>query len=146
MDSFGPKARSFFEAHPDWKPSVDSFCPVGWDEILAQALGDLHELAERRRVSISIAQIKEKFAQLRIYVSVKGEPRQIHFDLVSERGVMSGKSPRASKDSVTAEAAAIVNRASDLSRRVCERCGEPGRLRSESWMRILCEQHARELK
>ncbi len=142
MDSFGPKARSFFEAHPDWKPSVDSFCPVGWDEILAQALEDLYELAERRRASISIAQIKEKFAQLRIYVSVKGEPEQVHFDLISERGVLSGRSPKVSRDSVSAEAAAIVNRASDQAQMVCEQCGQPGVIRRSGWMRALCDSHA----
>lgn len=144
MDSFGPMARRFFEAHPDWKPSVDSFCPVGWDGILAQALEDLHELAERRRVSISIAQIKEKFAQLRIYVSVKGGPEQVHFDLISECGVLSGRSLKASKDSVRAEAAAIVNHASDQAQLVCERCGQPGVIRHSGWMRVLCDSHAAE--
>ncbi len=146
MNSFGPKAQAFFAAHPDWQPSIDSCCPAGWDDILAQVLEDLHDLAERRRVSISIAQIKEKFGQLRIYIRVKGEPEQVHFDVMVSHGVQSGRSPRASRDSVTAEAVAIANRASDQSQGVCERCGQPGVLRHFGWMHVLCDEHAAQME
>lgn len=146
MESYGPKAQAFFAAHPEWQPSIDSCCSAGWDDILAQALEDLHDLAQRRRVVITIAQFKEKFAQLRIYIRVKGEPEQVHFDVFAAGALKSGRSPKVSRDSVTAEAVAIVNRASDQSQLVCERCGQPGVVRHFGWMRVLCDRHAAELE
>lgn len=142
MDNFGPLVQRFLLEHPEWKPSIDSHCPVGWDLILGQALSELHGLAERRRVQVSIAQIKEKFAELRIYFRLAGEPDQIHFDIVgSDDRVVSGRSPRASSDSVRAEAMSIVNRASEKSRSACQVCGQPGSVRPGGWLRVLCDAH-----
>jgi hypothetical protein len=142
MENFGPLVQRFFLEHPDWKPSVDSCCPVGWDPILGQALSGLHDLAERRLVRISISQIKEKFAELRIYFRVVGEPDQVHFDIVGGDGrVVSARSPRASAASVNAEAMAIVNRASEESRRACQVCGQPGSVRPGGWLRVFCDDH-----
>lgn len=142
MDNFGPLVQRFFLAHPDWKPSIDSHCPVGWDSILGQALSELHALAERRRVQISVVQIKEKFAELRVYFRVAGEPDQIHFDIVGSDGrVVSARSPAASADSVRAEAMAIVNRASDESKRACQACGRPASVRPGGWLRVFCDDH-----
>lgn len=142
MDKFGPLVQQFLLQHPDWMPSIDSHCPVGWDPILGQALSDLHDLAGRRRVRISIVQIKEKFAELRIYFRVAGEPDQIQLDIVGSDGrVVSARSPRASADSVRAEAMAIVNRASEKSRSACQVCGQPGSVRPGGWLQVFCDDH-----
>lgn len=141
MDNFGPRVQRFFIEHPDWKPSVDSHCPIGWDSILGQALADLYELAHSRRARVSILQVKEKFAELRIYFHVAGEPPQIHIDIVGEGGRLSGRSPRASADSIREAAMAIVNRASEESRKACEVCGQPGSVRPGVWLRVFCDEH-----
>ncbi len=142
MDNFGPLVQRFLIEYPDWKPSIDSHCPVGWDPILGQALSELHELGERRSVGISIVQIKEKFAELRVYFRVAGEPDQVQFDIVGSDGrVVSARSPRASADSVRAEAMAIVNRASEESRSACQVCGQPGSVRPGGWLRVFCDAH-----
>lgn len=142
MGNFGPRVQQFFLEHPDWKPSVDSHCPVGWDSILRQALAELYELAQIRGVQISILQIKEKFAELRVYVRVAGEPDQIQFDIVGSDGrVLSARSPRASADSIRAEVTAIVNRASDESKKACQACGQPASVRPGGWLRVFCDDH-----
>jgi hypothetical protein len=141
MEDFGPLVQRFLLEHPGWKPSIDSHCPVGWDPILGRALVDLHELARSRRVRISISQIKEKFAELRIYFSVAGEPEQFQFDIIGGNRRTSGRGPRAPADSVRAEAMVIVNRASEESRKACQSCGRPGSVRSGGWLRVYCDEH-----
>lgn len=142
MDNFGPQARQFFLEHPDWKPSIDSGCPIGWDNILSDALRELLALSVRRGARISIVQVKEKFAELRIYFRVSGERPQIYFDIRGADTRISGKYPPARAESVSAEAMAITNRASERSRQVCDVCGRPGAVRQGGWLRVFCDQHA----
>ncbi len=75
------------------------------------------ETPEDPLASFSIAQIKEKFGGLRFYwdCDVKG----------FMRGQVDG-------------AATLTE---DLSCRVCEDCGSPGRTRNLRWLRTLCDTH-----
>lgn len=41
------------------------------------------------------------------------------------------------------EIEALVQRATELSLRTCERCGKPGHLRRGMWWRTLCDLHSR---
>lgn len=142
MDKFGPLVQQFLLEHPDWKPSIDSHCPVGWDSILARSLIDLYELARSRRARISITQIKQKWAQLRVYIQVEGEPTAFVLGMYTGAGVISMRTKNATPGSVTEEAWAIVDRATEQSLCACEECGEPGVARGGRWHRVLCDQRA----
>lgn len=141
MDNFGPLAQRFLLEHPDWKSSIDSHCPVGWDSILAQALVDLPDLARSRRARISITQIKQKWAQLRVYIQVEGEPTEFVLDMCTAAGVMSMRTKNATPGTVTEKAWAIVDRATEQSCCTCEECGELRVARVGRWHRVLCDQH-----
>lgn len=68
-----------------------------------------------KKENASILQIKEKFGGLRFYIST-GSPKL--YKMIEEAEAESYKT--------------------------CEECGKPGRLRSEGWMRTLCDDHAYE--
>lgn len=62
-----------------------------------------------------VRQVKEKFGRLRVYLGRAD-------DRIS----------------------ALVSFAEHHSSRVCEQCGAPGKLRSEGWLRTLCDRHEAE--
>jgi hypothetical protein len=37
-----------------------------------------------------------------------------------------------------------INQAEAASQTICERCGQPGRIRDTRWIRTLCDKHAAE--
>lgn len=144
MEGFGPKVSQFFLDHPLMVPAIPSHCPVGWDAIVREALDQLHELSVQQQRSIWVAQIKEKFAELRIYLDVDGEPPRLYFDVIgAPDGIVSGHVDKAGEDSTTALAHRIVERATTQSRTTCQVCGEPGRVRQRDWWATLCDAHAR---
>jgi hypothetical protein len=62
---------------------------------------------------VKIAQIKEKFGELRIYVGSNASQRLLN----------------------------LINEAENLSSTICEYCGKPGHLRTNrSWLKTLCEE------
>ncbi len=60
----------------------------------------------------NIIQVKEKFGTLRFYI---GEGSDEMFDLIYK--------------------------AEDTSKTICEVCGVPGKLRTDGWMKVLCDEH-----
>ena len=64
----------------------------------------------------TIAQVKEKFGTLRFYVH-----------------------------GGTAEMHNYIDFAEAMTSRTCERCGNPGKSRSGGWVKVLCNEHHREL-
>lgn len=103
-------------------------CRSGWSDILDHLMVGLEGLANSTHSphpNLRIAQVKEKFGVLRVYVSgaaeydAKGYPTDVG-SLIGEAYEMSG---------VT-----------------CELCGERGELRVEGlkWIRTLCERHYQE--
>jgi hypothetical protein len=60
-----------------------------------------------------LAQIKEKFGALRVYI-----------------------------DKPTAATSALVSQAESMSTKTCEVCGEPGRAVKAGWIQTLCPKHA----
>jgi hypothetical protein len=83
-------------------------CNAGWHELLDDCFSQLLALNE----DIKIAQVKEKFGALRIYI-----------------------------DGGSDEAFAIIDRIEKQSLLVCEICGKPGSLRSEHhWLSTRCEE------
>lgn len=64
---------------------------------------------------VEIFQIKEKYGELRFYTGPASE-----------------------------ELLDAINEATRRSRRICEVCGEPGKLYTSGWWRTLCPDHARD--
>lgn len=79
----------------------------------APLIREVFEYMEKTRVHSKIVQVKEKWGGLRIYTDV------VHDGL-------DAKIRDVEKKSFT----------------ICEQCGSAGKLRSGSWYRTLCEEHA----
>lgn len=81
--------------------------PKGWDKLVMQVLRDIEH------TGVEIAQIKEKWGALRIYINKNND--EVYEELWK------------------------VEKASRL---VCQECGEPGVLRGGSWLKTLCDTHS----
>jgi len=98
---------------PEWL--VDDSVGPGWVPLVQQ----LHEELLAVNPDYQVAQVKEKFGELRVYLSM--DNRQL--PLMQAVGVATAKS-------VT----------------ICEWCGEPGTCGEASafWIKTLCDQHRAE--
>lgn len=130
------KARleQFFAANPAMTPRILSGVLIGWEPIVVDALEQLKKLSAATGVEIRVAQIKEKFGGLRLYldideVSATGlevvEPISKGATAEPTLRMQSGSAP----GSVRERATAIVRAAEIAVSTVCEACGAPGRLR-----------------
>jgi hypothetical protein len=86
--------------------------PDGWFDIVDRLFADLVAMGWDRRLS----QIKEKFAELRVYAS--------------------GGATGATADEIWAR----IDEATEESRRTCQECGQPGEQRTTGWWRTLCDE------
>lgn len=91
---------------PDWRDAVGP----GWASLLRRT----HEELEAFDPSYSIAQVKEKFGELRVYCD--------------HGGLDPGR---------------ILGKAAVESRSICEWCGKPGKTIKASgyWVKALCPEH-----
>ncbi|WP_133017397.1 hypothetical protein [Mycobacteroides abscessus] len=88
--------------------------PEGWTELMLE----LHAALVEASPDFEYAQIKQKWGELRVYVS-----------------------------GATAEARDLISAAEVASRTICEMCGEPGSpCQRRGWYRALCPDHAAELE
>lgn len=87
---------------------------LGWSQILI----DLNDQIEAIVPDYEVAQIKQKFGQLRFYLNAL-ECSKEDYEKVQEAIL------EAERESV----------------HVCEICGEPGDLRDDSWMNCFCIDH-----
>ena len=88
--------------------------PPGWVPLVARLLARIDSaLAPEDRGEFSISQIKEKFAQLRVYHDGG--------DVIE----------------------AMVDEADEEARRTCQICGQAGKRRPGRWLAVLCEEHNR---
>jgi len=85
----------------------------GWHNLLKS----LSETLDRRDVEIEVHQVKEKFGGLRFY----------------HGGVKSDD------ESESYTAIGAIQQAEEMSRYICESCGESAETRTEGWMRTLCD-------
>ena len=101
----------------------------GWYEIIDEACQKLQQLADESKVTIEFAQVKEKFAELRLYFEIKpiGDTLSL-FDT----------------NSICIKAQEIVSQAEEKSRHTCDFCGEPGFYCSRGWKKIRCKKHSDE--
>lgn len=95
-----------------WRCSV----PLGWVPIVNGLHGEIAALVPE----YTVTQVKEKFGGLRFQASF----------------------PEGTPEDVRARAIALIRRAEDRSKFVCDICGAPGRLsRDLGWWRTRCADH-----
>lgn len=119
---FQDRKRSIFET-----PMGRGFsCGNGWYKILDELCSQLDLLRRTAKIHIVADQVKEKFGGLRFYFHISAPKKsQLWYDTVYD----------------------VVSKAENESRYVCEICGKPGELKSDSgWYSTLCEKHRKERK
>lgn len=84
-------------------------CGEGWVSVLDRMFADFRQIGGK----IVIAQVKEKFGGLRVYVDVE----------------------ESNKEAVWAR----ISQAEEECWKTCEDCGQPGEQRGGGWIRTLCE-------
>jgi len=94
-------------------------CGDGWFPLIEELCSKIEEVIvslpdEERRGTYAL-QIKEKFGELRFYMSACNEKID-----------------------------ALIDEATSLSLKTCERCGELGKIRTDGWYRTLCDHHEKE--
>lgn len=92
--------------------------PIGWVDLVLDLNAELSNLIP----DYTVAQVKEKFGELRYYIGSYGIPRDDpRMDLVRE----------------------LIAEAEDHSMRICQVCGESARFRNNhAWHATLCDEHA----
>lgn len=88
----------------------------GWFDLIK----DLCEKITAEGISITVMQVKEKFGGLRFYFDMNAGTTQEQYTRVNE----------------------LVVEAEAKSEVTCEDCGQPGKIRSGSWIRCLCDEHS----
>ena len=112
----------------------------GWYSILNNWAREISEVYEKANIpcDVKIAQIKEKFGKLRIYLDFVGQEKHIHaFDFIG-----NGSIRFVSKDTpIHRKVAEITKKYEELSVTVCSECGNDGELRKAlPWMLTLCDE------
>ena len=116
--------------HAGWLPIIETLCE-GVDKRLSRF--------ERRRLRWS--QVKQKWAQLRIYFDLDGELAREHVDIAMPGEVVHMVS--GVDDPLAEKIDAMIAEASEKAAATCEYCGAPG-LRwetSNGYMHVACEAH-----
>lgn len=120
-----PLTHIALQKHSSMWPRIASDVPPGWDVEVARALAELAQLSAETGVEIRIAQIKSKFAGLRIYLDIAessvgplepagASPMSVRFRTSAKPG------------SVRQRAMAVVDAAAHACSTRCEVCGEQG--------------------
>jgi len=135
-----PRVAGFFKSHPQRSPRTPSFVPQGWDEPVADALTALLGIERASGTAIRIAQIKEKFGGLRIYVDVD-EMSDGPFEIVRSTPSSTHFRNAATSGSVREQAHAIIDQAADRAELHCVRCGAPATGRNGLYR--VCAEHLR---
>lgn len=107
-DDLDPVRARFADGWPSWIS-----CGPGWYGILLR----LHAELVAACPTIRYIQVKEKFAELRVYTTADGDDR----------------------------VSALTDAAEQESRRTCEHCGAAGTTRQSKqsgWYRTLCDEHS----
>lgn len=110
-------------------------CGPGWWAALDRTFTRFEELmAEYPDFKIRIAQIKEKFGDLRMYIRIHHEDVEpyAYNDLLPEQ-IVPGQ--------LSASARAAVTTAENETHGKCEVCGEPGEHDHAGWTKTLCPVH-----
>lgn len=117
------RLEGLYVRYPHLRPYGGDYSPDGWAHIVADALTSIAEIEAASGLLASVAQVKEKFGGLRLYVRARDETTEgQHF---------------------AAQLQEIVAAAEQRAARTCQKCGAPGELRSAGgWWGTTCAQHA----
>ena len=89
----------------------------GWFDILWRLFEGLEplatELEKQTGRPFEVLQVKEKFGGLRVHVNDKNDAIRQRIEMAQQESV-----------------------------RTCEICGQPGRLRDDSWIKTVCDKHS----
>jgi hypothetical protein len=85
----------------------------GWYTLINELSRQLTEYATENKITIEVAQVKEKFGTLSFYID--GVPKR-HYDEVNS----------------------LIGVAEAASAKICERCGKPGKVAGTGWLKCLC--------
>lgn len=100
------------EEFPFIRPWYGIQCGDGWFGLLHALCCRIKKFLEKEKIeNFQVVQIKEKFGTLRFYTSPS-------FDKIEE----------------------FIQDAEDVSAVTCEYCGQPGKIRGDKWIRVLCDQ------
>lgn len=95
--------------------------PRGWNKILLEMLDEWEKVCKKHREKegcIYVSQIKEKYAQLRVYFHVVSDNEQLHKELDE-----------------------IAEKAEEASYTTCQICGKKGQERNHhGWYSVLCDE------
>jgi hypothetical protein len=116
-------------------------CGEGWKDIIDNACQKLQKYADEKGIIIEFAQVKEKFAGLRLYTEIiypdGHKLKEIVVDIV---GVGSFKNER---EAIWRDIHNITGEAEELSLKTCDVCGKPGKPRQGGWIVTRCDEHAK---
>lgn len=133
------RVEAFLREHPELELETPGYGPVGWYQIVADALLAIVELARSTGTKIEVGQIKEKFGGLRLYTSIH-EPSSTTFEVVAQTPSHVHFRGGALKGGVRERVHQIVDTAAARAAEVCARCGQPS-TRIKGFYR-LCDEHA----
>ena len=116
----------------------------GWIGIVEALLERIHhELSPFELRRLRLGQIKQKFAELRVYYDLDGSLARLHVDIVGttqRMHVVSG-----TDNPLSAKVDELIHAAAAQAAHTCECCGAPGALvNNGGWMMIVCQLHAPE--
>lgn len=94
----------------------------GWFDIIREVCQKIQKIETAHRLGIQFTQVKEKFGELRMYITWSGNNREdIPYSIVDE--IYN-----------------ILEEATKKSLKTCEVCGNPGRPNVTGWIKTLCEK------
>jgi hypothetical protein len=112
-------------------PNIGLGAGVGWWPALEACFADITAvLIAYPGLDFNAVQIKEKFGGLRFY-----------YDLYRAEGSELTEEQETEARGKIYEA---VEKAEQVAAVACEVCGQPGKRRNGSWIRTLCDEHAKE--
>lgn len=116
-------------------------CGEGWKGIIDDACQKLQKYADDNGIIIEFAQVKEKFAGLRLYTQIIYPDGHKLKDVVID--VAGVGSFREEKEAIWKGVHQITGAAEELSYKTCEVCGKEGKPRKGDWISTLCDEHAK---
>ncbi len=114
-------------------------CADGWYDLIYKLSQDVEQTALAAGLGPSsrswprVLQVKEKFGGLRFYIRTPSNPERLK--LRAERETFLEFTPQAGIEAIRN----LVREAEQKSYSVCEKCGVPGKVYQDGWVRTLCE-------
>lgn len=115
--------------------------PPGWAGILHALCASIDRvLDDRLAAEFGVVQVKEKFGTLRFYYAFAGEAK-VTVDIHRPEGIRRVSiDPTYPAAFPAAAVDAFIATAERQSATTCARCGAPGLLRTNCWMRVTCSR------